>query len=44
MREWVDGKSWNEALLAVPPYSGQFLHSWEWGEFLKARGKGVTRL
>lgn len=44
MREWVDRKSWNEALLAVPPYSGQFLHSWEWGAFLEARGKEVVRL
>jgi len=44
MREWADKKSWNEALLAVPPYSGQFLHSWEWGEFLKARGKEMARL
>ncbi|MEK7516285.1 MAG: peptidoglycan bridge formation glycyltransferase FemA/FemB family protein [Patescibacteria group bacterium] len=44
MREWADRKSWNEALLAVPPYSGQFLHSWEWGACLEARGKEVVRL
>lgn len=44
MREWTDKKLWNEALLAAPPYSGQFLHSWEWGDFLKARGREIARL
>ncbi|MBI4280923.1 peptidoglycan bridge formation glycyltransferase FemA/FemB family protein [Candidatus Uhrbacteria bacterium] len=38
-----DANQWNEMVLKNPARSGEFLQSWQWGEFQKAVGRGVYR-
>src|SRR3989338_2955048 len=39
----MNHQEWNRFVLEHGPASGQFLHSWEWGEFQKVVGEHVRR-
>ncbi len=44
IRKVGDKEQWNNFVVEHGPRSGVFLHSWEWGEFLKAGGTKLDRL